>query len=107
MRSSSAAKPARTSPTAVAFAAMAAALGLPPSALAMVGDNPYRDGLGALAAGYGAAYVVGRPGAFFNFDRDLVAALPDGHRLRFVSSLREVAARLPGTAAGRPSGTVR
>ena len=88
-------------PDGDAFAAMAAAFGLPPSALAMVGDNPYRDGLGALAAGYGAAYVVARPGAFFNFDRDLVAALPGGHELRFVSSLREVAASLPAaTAAG-------
>ncbi len=86
-------------PDGVAFAAMATAFGLPPSALAMVGDNPYRDGLGALTAGYGAGYVVARPGTFFNFDRDLVGALPDGHRLRFVSSLREVAARLPGTAA--------
>jgi FMN phosphatase YigB (HAD superfamily) len=86
-------------PDGVAFAAMAAAFGLPRSALAMVGDNPYRDGLGALAAGYGASYVIARPGTCFNFDRDLVAALPDAHRLRFVSSLKEVAARLPGTAA--------
>jgi HAD superfamily hydrolase (TIGR01509 family) len=85
-------------PDGAAFAAMAAALGLPPSAVAMVGDNPYRDGLGALAAGYGAAYIVVRTGAFFNFDPDLVGALPDGQRLRFVSSLREVGARLSGTA---------
>ena len=82
-----------------AFAAMAAALDLPPAALAMVGDNPYRDGLGALAAGYGVAYVVARPGGFYNFDPDLVAALPGGPGLRFTSSLREVAASLPGAAA--------
>jgi FMN phosphatase YigB (HAD superfamily) len=85
-------------PDAAAFAAMASALKLAPSVVAMVGDNPYRDGLGALAAEYGAAYVIARPGTLFNFDRDLVGALPGGDRLRFASSLREVAARLPGTA---------
>lgn len=80
------------------FAAVADALGLPASALAMVGDNPYRDGLGALAAGFAAAYVVVRPGGFFNFDPRLAGSLPGGERLRFVATLRDVAARLPGVA---------
>jgi FMN phosphatase YigB (HAD superfamily) len=82
-------------PHAGSFAAVADAMGLPPEALAMVGDNPYRDGLGALAAGFGAAYVVARPGGFFNFDPRLAATLPGGDRLRFVPTLRAVAGRLP------------
>lgn len=83
-------------PHAGSFAAVANALGLAAGSLAMVGDNPYRDGLGALAAGFGAAYVVVRPGGFFNFDPRLAGTLPAGDRLRFVPTLREVAARLPG-----------
>ena len=82
-------------PAAAAFAAVAAALGLPASALAMVGDNPYRDGLGALAAGYGAAFVIARAGAFFNFDPALPSVLPGAARLRRIESLSALAARLP------------
>ncbi len=84
-------------PQAGAFAAIGEALAMPSSALAMVGDNPYRDGLGALSAGYGAAYVIARDGAFYNFDPRLSAGLAGGSRLRFVSTLREMAARLPGS----------
>jgi FMN phosphatase YigB (HAD superfamily) len=83
-------------PQARAFAAIAEALAMPPAALAMVGDNPYGDGLGALSAGFGAAYVVARAGGFYNFDPALASGLAGGRRLRFVSGLREVASRLPG-----------
>jgi FMN phosphatase YigB (HAD superfamily) len=83
-------------PDPAAFGAMAGALGEDPSALAMVGDNPYRDGLAAVSAGYGAAYVVARAGSFHNFDRVLSARLPGSARLRFLASLSELAVRLPG-----------
>jgi FMN phosphatase YigB (HAD superfamily) len=86
-------------PDAAAFAAVARALALTAGSLAMVGDNPYRDGMGALAAGYGAAFVVARAGAFFNFDPALLSALPAARRLRFVSGLREMAAMLPDSRA--------
>lgn len=85
-------------PNPAAFAAMADALALPAAALVMVGDNPYRDGLGALAAGYAAAFVLARPGGFFNFDPALAEIVPGGDRLRFLATLREVAAALPGRA---------
>jgi HAD superfamily hydrolase (TIGR01509 family) len=86
-------------PDRAAFTAMSTTLGLPPAAIAMVGDNPYRDGLGALAAGYAAAYVVARPGAFFNFDPSLAGALPLGERLRFVPGLTALLATLPSRRA--------
>jgi FMN phosphatase YigB (HAD superfamily) len=88
-------------PLGAAFAAAAAALGLAPSSLAMVGDNPYRDGLGALAAGYAAAYVIARPGTFFNFDPALYGALPGAERLRAAGSLTDLLARLPGPPKAR------
>lgn len=47
-----------------AFNAVAQTLGLPPSALCMIGDNLFRDCLGALRAGYGSAILLRRPGAF-------------------------------------------
>jgi HAD superfamily hydrolase (TIGR01509 family) len=57
------------------FEAAASRLGVEPALLAMVGDNPYRDVRGALAAGYARAFLVRRPGTLFNFDPALSAAL--------------------------------
>ena len=51
-------------PDARAFTAVADALALPASALCMVGDNLFRDGMAAIAAGYGSAIVLDRPGGF-------------------------------------------
>lgn len=45
-------------PAARAFTAVAAALGLPPAALAMVGDSARNDVHGAIAAGFAAAVLV-------------------------------------------------
>lgn len=58
-------------PAAVGFEAAAESLGVPPAALAMVGDNPYRDGLGAIKAGYGHAFWLTRPGTFCSFHPEL------------------------------------
>jgi FMN phosphatase YigB (HAD superfamily)/carbamoylphosphate synthase large subunit len=58
------------------FADVAARLGLPPAALAMVGDNPHRDLAGAAAAGFGRLFLVHRPGTLFSFDPALFRALP-------------------------------
>jgi FMN phosphatase YigB (HAD superfamily) len=51
-----------------AFEAAGAALGLPLAALAMVGDNPYRDVVGSLQAGFALAYWVRRSGSLHGFD---------------------------------------
>lgn len=71
------------------FLVAAERLGLAPDALAMVGDNPYRDVLGALRAGYGAAFLVARPAGLFRFDAPLFAELAAGlGEFRAVESLR-------------------
>lgn len=57
------------------FAEAASRLGVAPGRLAMVGDNPYRDVGGALAAGYARGFLVRRPGALFSFDPALSAEL--------------------------------
>lgn len=58
------------------FQIAASALGIEPARLAMVGDNLYRDALGALAAGYKHAFLVQRQGAFFNFNQNLAMRIP-------------------------------
>lgn len=47
-------------PHAEGFAAIAHALDLPPAELVMVGDNWFRDGVGAVMAGYAHALVIRR-----------------------------------------------
>ena len=74
------------------FLAAAEGLGLPPEACVMVGDNPYRDVLGALGAGYGAAFLVARPAGLFRFDPRLFAELAQGRGpFRTLESLRDLA----------------
>lgn len=51
-------------PDSRGFAAVAQELSLPASSLCMVGDNLFRDCLGALRAGYGSAILLRRSGAF-------------------------------------------
>lgn len=48
------------------FIKAANALSLPPEQLIMVGDNYFRDGVGAIQAGYLHALIVRRNGAFLN-----------------------------------------
>jgi HAD superfamily hydrolase (TIGR01549 family) len=58
-------------PDARAFLAVSEALGMPASKLCMIGDNLFRDGFGALRAGYGAAIVLRRAGGFIQPHDDL------------------------------------
>jgi FMN phosphatase YigB (HAD superfamily)/carbamoylphosphate synthase large subunit len=51
-------------PHAGGFLAASAALGLAPAECAMVGDDMFRDGVGAIEAGYADALIVSRPGGF-------------------------------------------
>jgi FMN phosphatase YigB (HAD superfamily)/carbamoylphosphate synthase large subunit len=84
------------------FADVASRLGLPPAALAMVGDNPHRDLAGAAAAGFGRLFLVRRPGTLFSFDADLFRALPGSPReLTELTSLAPLP-RLLGWARARP-----
>jgi HAD superfamily hydrolase (TIGR01509 family) len=83
------------------FAEAAARLGLPAARLATVGDNPHRDALPALEAGFAAAFVVRRPGTFHSFDPQLAQALcPTPERLRHLQGLQEILRHLG--AAARP-----
>jgi HAD superfamily hydrolase (TIGR01549 family) len=50
-------------PAPSGFLAAARAAGCEPGQIAMVGDNPYRDAAGALAAGYRRAFLLAAPGA--------------------------------------------
>ncbi len=59
-------------PDAVGFLEAAKRLGLSPSSLLMVGDNPGRDALGAIDAGYGACMLVSRPGTRFHINEMLL-----------------------------------
>lgn len=76
------------------FVAVARALGLDPSRLAMAGDNPHRDLVGAAAAGYARLLWVRRDGASASFDPALAASLPGAPRFEPVADLRQLAARL-------------
>jgi FMN phosphatase YigB (HAD superfamily)/carbamoylphosphate synthase large subunit len=72
------------------FADVAARLGLPPAALAMVGDNPHRDLAGAAAAGFGRLFLVRRARSLFSFDAALFSTLPGSPR-----ELTEIASIAP------------
>jgi HAD superfamily hydrolase (TIGR01509 family) len=63
------------------FRAAADQLGLAPERLASVGDNPYRDAVGALAAGYRCAFWLSRPGTFINADPAIVSRRLSAHRI--------------------------
>ncbi|WP_374661023.1 HAD-IA family hydrolase [Inhella sp.] len=87
-------------PAASCFEAAAAALGLEPQQLVMVGDHPWRDARGALDAGYRHAFLVRREGGFFNFGHDSLANwLPDGRWTALHEGLWELHWVLKGRAA--------
>jgi FMN phosphatase YigB (HAD superfamily) len=98
---------ASTKPAPDGFVAIARGLALPAASLAMVGNNPYRDVAGAAAAGYGATYLLARPGALYNFDsavwEDAATALPD----RCLSELRELTLFLRGGSTDALAGRGR
>lgn len=79
-------------PAAVAFEAAARGLGLSPDRLCMVGDNLFRDALGAIRSGYACAFVLHRDGAFIHPHRSLAARIPlpgDIHHVRDLTIVRE------------------
>jgi HAD superfamily hydrolase (TIGR01509 family) len=60
-------------PAQGAFDAAAAGLGLAPAELVMVGDNPARDAMGAIAAGFASCLLVQRRGSRFQVHDALLA----------------------------------
>ncbi|UHQ20005.1 ATP-grasp domain-containing protein [Lysobacter sp. KIS68-7] len=76
-----------------AFHAVSTALRLPPAQLCMIGDNLFRDGLGALRAGYGGAIVLRRPGGFIQPHEDLARLSTFGADPRLVHATDLVVAR--------------
>ena len=86
---------AATKPEPAAFRAVADALGLPAARLAMVGDNLFRDALGALEAGFGASFHLDRRGSFFSFSRTLAAELAGHARVRWIEDLDQLLWHLP------------
>ncbi len=70
------------------FAAVAAALGLPPAAIAYVGDDPYVDVAGARAAGMQTVWI-NRDGRSWPDGHE-----PPGHEVRGLAELVELAARV-------------
>ncbi len=87
-------------------AVVAERLGIPARGLVMVGDNPYRDVLGAARAGYGACYLLRRAGGFFNFDPSIFRELwGGGPEFRVISTLQGLLPYLETLPAEpRPSG---
>lgn len=77
-------------PSQLAFDTVAAALALPANRLVMVGDNPFRDSGGALAAGWAHAFHIHREGAFFNFQLGLCGAALPLERITVLQDLNEL-----------------
>jgi FMN phosphatase YigB (HAD superfamily) len=63
-------------PAAAAFLQAAHALGVDPSRLVMIGDNYFRDGVGAIRAGYMHALIIRRNGTFLSSNGALAATVP-------------------------------
>lgn len=87
-----------TKPDPAAFFAAAKGLGVPPEELAMVGDNLFRDAVGAIRAGFAGAFVVKRAGSFFNYSRALAAELPEAEHVRWLDGLDQLLWHLPVSA---------
>ncbi len=62
---------AATKPSPRGFSLVAKQLGLDPQHLAMIGDNPWRDAVGAITGGFGSCWIVQRRGTMFNPQREI------------------------------------
>jgi HAD superfamily hydrolase (TIGR01549 family) len=84
-------------PSPLAFHAVATALNLPTQQLAMIGDNLYRDILGAMESGYGGAFFLRRSGGLLNNDPKIFSELV-GKKNTWIqlSSLSDTLTYLPG-----------
>ena len=78
------------------FAAVAAGLGVAADQLAMVGDNLYRDGVGALDAGFAHAFLVRHAGSMFDFGAGSAWSEPAPQALTGVQALTELLWHLEG-----------
>jgi FMN phosphatase YigB (HAD superfamily) len=74
------------------YLAAAGQLGLAPREMIAVGDSPWRDGLGALAAGYAGAVIAPRRGGMCNATaaRFTGARAEAAARVQWVDDLRAV-----------------
>lgn len=81
-------------PSPAAFGAIAAELGLAPGELCMVGDNWFRDALGAIRAGFAHAFVLQRRGGFVQAHPDIAAWAPlapaDAARIHRIDGLAQL-----------------
>ncbi|WP_202844365.1 HAD-IA family hydrolase [Luteimonas saliphila] len=81
-------------PAASAFSAAATSLGLPPEDVCMVGDNYFRDALGAIRSGYSCAFLLQRRGGFVQHHLAITDPTPTGssgdiHPIESLTILRE------------------
>ncbi|MBD8881294.1 HAD-IA family hydrolase [Rhodanobacter sp. 7MK24] len=76
-------------PAAAAFLQAAHALGVDPAQLVMIGDNYFRDGVGAIRAGYMHALIIRRNGTLLSSNEALAATVPGAisRRIDVVDSL--------------------
>jgi len=83
-------------PAPAGYLKIAQCLDLPPAVLAAVGDNPYRDAAGAMAAGYGHVFLVARAQGLFNMDEAIYRNSFAGQRGEYlrVDDLRALVACL-------------
>jgi HAD superfamily hydrolase (TIGR01549 family) len=79
-------------PASSGFLEAARSLSADPSELVMVGDNYFRDGIGAIEAGYMHALIVRREGAFLSPHAGLVRqiASPANQRIDIIDGLLSV-----------------
>ncbi|RUL64275.1 HAD family hydrolase [Dyella dinghuensis] len=79
-------------PDPTGFLKVAQALDIEPADLVMVGDNYFRDGEGAVAAGYAHSFVIQRAGTFLNHSQSLSERLgiQTEPRISLVNSLLTV-----------------
>jgi len=80
-----------------AFHAIANALDLPCESIAMVGDNLFRDALGALRAGFSEAFLLQRRGTFFNFNPAILTGIPEADSVKWIESLDQLLWHMPVT----------
>jgi FMN phosphatase YigB (HAD superfamily)/carbamoylphosphate synthase large subunit len=85
-------------PDSRAFIAVAEKLGCETHQLIMVGDNVFRDVVGAVDAGYSHAFLLRRTGAFFNFSDNLASEALGEMKYTPINHLCELHAHLPALA---------
>lgn len=83
-------------PDARTFMAACAAINVGPAQAVMVGDNLYRDSLGALDAGFAHAFHIHQDGAMFDFAHPVREEMASGRPLTAIRFLTELLWHLEG-----------